>query len=172
MFPNMKIAFPYCAFLILLITSCSKYENFYGYDETADDSLQNVTLVSSNEHNTNEALLFDMVNTYRSSIGLNEMQFESTTFYFAGIHNDYMIAEGQISHANFDERAETISKRTGAVHISENVAKNYDTLEEAFEGWLSSPGHRKNIEGDYTNSAISIRPNSEGEFYFTQIFFR
>lgn len=168
----MRKAFLYYALLILLITSCSRYENFAGYEEVTEDSSENITLMSSDEYSADEARLFEMVNTYRLSIGLNEMQFESTTFYYAGIHNDYMIEAGQISHQNFADRAEKIAKRTGAVFVSENVARNYDTMEEAFEGWLASSGHRENIEGNYDYSAISIRPNNNGDLYFTQIFFR
>ena len=172
MFPKMKLPLPYLALLFLLLASCSKYENFAGYEEENSDISKNITLVSSNEQNTNEAELFDMVNNYRLNIGLNEMQFDSTTYYYAGIHTDYMIAKNRTSHDKFNERAENISKRTGAIVVPENVSKNYDTLEEALEAWLDSPGHRKNIEGDYKYSAISIRPNSNGDLYFTQIFFK
>lgn len=172
MFPKMKLSLPTLALIIVLLSSCSKYENFAGYEENTDDLSSKITLVSSDSHNTIEAELFTMINNYRISIGLNEMVFESTTYYYAGIHTDYMIEKGNTSHAKFGERAENISKKTGAVVVAENVARKYDTIEAAFEAWLDSPGHRKNIEGDYNYSAISIRPNSNGDLYFTQLFFR
>ena len=172
MFPQMKLSLPTFALIIVLLSSCSKYENFAGYEDINEDPTTTVTLVSSDSHSTLEAELFDLINTYRESIGLNEMVFESTTYYYAGLHTDYMIKKGNTSHAKFGERAEKISKRTGAVFVAENVARNYDTIEDAFDAWLDSPGHRKNIEGDYNYSAISIRPNSNGDLYFTQIFFR
>lgn len=168
----MKLALPYVSLVFLFLTSCSKYENFVGYEEVTDAQPKKVTLVSSIKHNTNESQLFDMINTYRSTIGLNTLHFESTTFYYAGLHTDYMISKGETSHDNFGERAENISKRTGAVYVAENVARNYDTLDEVLKAWLESPGHRKNIEGNYSASAISIRPNEKGDLYFTQIFFR
>jgi uncharacterized protein YkwD len=37
---------------------------------------------------------------------------------------------------------------------------------------LESDGHKRNIEGDYTHSAISIKENEEGDLYFTQLFFK
>jgi uncharacterized protein YkwD len=168
----MKLSLPTLALILILLSSCSKYENFAGYEVNNDDLLSKVTLVSSDAHNTIEAELFEMINNYRTSIGLNEMVFESTTYYYAGLHTDYMIEEGNTSHAKFGERAENISKRTGAVFVAENVARNYDTLEAAFEAWLDSPGHRQNLEGDFDYSAISIRPNGNGDLYFTQVFFR
>lgn len=172
MFPNMKHTFTYLVILLALATSCSKYENSPMYDIEEENNLEEVTLVSSNSHNQMENDLFELINAYRESIGLNKMEFESTTFYYAGIHTDYMIKKGKTSHEKFGERAEKISKRTGAVYVAENVARKYDSIEEALEAWLESPGHRANIEGDYDFSAISIKPDSKGDLYFTQLFFR
>ncbi|APQ17156.1 CAP domain-containing protein [Maribacter hydrothermalis] len=168
----MKLSLPTLALILTLLSSCSKYENFAGYEKSNDALSTSVTLVSSDTHRSMEAELFEMINNYRVSIGLNEMEFESTTYYYAGIHTNYMIEKGITSHAKFGERAENISKRTGAEFVAENVARNYDTLEDAFDAWLDSPGHRKNIEGDYTHSAISIKLNSNGDMYFTQLFYR
>lgn len=168
----MKLTFPHLALIVILLASCSKYENYTGYEDHKDDLTSRVALVSSDSLSTIEVELFDMINTYRMSIGLNEMVFESTTYYYAGLHTDYMIADGNISHDRFSERAENISNRTGALFVAENVARNYDTLENTFDAWLDSPGHRKNIEGDFTHSALSIKSNSKGDLYFTQIFYR
>ncbi|WP_339625707.1 CAP domain-containing protein [uncultured Maribacter sp.] len=168
----MRLALPTIALIITFLSSCSKYENFVGFEESTDDLTSKVTFVSSDAHNTIEAELFAMINNYRTSIGLNEMEFESTTYYYAGLHTDYMIENGTTSHVKFGERAENISKRTGAVFVAENVAKDYDTTTDAFEAWLDSPGHRKNLEGNFDYSAVSIKRNSNGDLYFTQVFFR
>lgn len=168
----MKLSLPTLALILTLLSSCSKYENFAGYEESNDDPTSTVTLVSSDTHSTMEAELLEIINAYRVSIGLNEIEFESTTYYYAGLHTDYMIKNGNISHDNFAERAENISKRTSAKFVAENVARNYDTIQDAFDAWLDSPGHRTNIEGDYSNTAISIKANSKGDLYFTQLFFR
>jgi hypothetical protein len=37
------------------------------------------------------------------------------------------------SHDYFVERAENISKKTGVVVVAENVARNYETIQEAFK---------------------------------------
>tara|TARA_R110000751_G_scaffold127491_1_gene229578 strand:- start:605 stop:1180 length:576 start_codon:yes stop_codon:yes gene_type:complete len=170
--PPMKIKFPFLIVLVITLSSCSNYENFAGYESTSEDSLEQYTLATSNSHSTLEAELFQMINSYRASIGLNAMEFESATYYYATLHTDYMISQGKTSHDNFTQRAENIAKRTGAVFVAENVARNYDTINEAFEAWLDSPGHRVNIEGDYNYSAISINENNNGDLYFTQLFFR
>ena len=38
--------------------------------------------------------------------------------------------------------------------------------------WLNSPGHRKNIEGDFTHIGIGVVKNDAGVYYFTQIFLK
>tara|TARA_R110002126_G_scaffold75256_3_gene187633 strand:+ start:5628 stop:6197 length:570 start_codon:yes stop_codon:yes gene_type:complete len=170
-FPLMKYTLTYLVLIISLLTSCSKYENFAGYDN-AEEPLTNFTLASSESHSTLEDELFEMINDHRVNLGLNALVFESTTYYYANLHTAYMISKGNTSHDNFTKRSENIAKRTDAIFIAENVARNYDTIEEVFDAWKKSSGHRENIEGDYDYSAISIIQNSHGDFYFTQVFFR
>lgn len=37
---------------------------------------------------------------------------------------------------------------------AENIAEGYDTIEEVFAAWMNSPGHCKNIMGDYKEVGI------------------
>lgn len=164
----VKIGF----FTFFMLLSCRKYEYIEYTGPRSSFEEKNGVLVSTDTHTGVENKLFDLVNEYRSSQGLNKLQFESVSYYFAKEHTKYMISKKQTSHAFFNKRAENISKRTGATMVSENVAKDYDTIYEAFEAWLESPGHRKNLEGDYTHSAIGIVKDSNGNLYFTQIFSR
>lgn len=56
---------------------------------------------------------------------------------------------------------------------AENVAYNRgytDPVAKAVEGWLNSSGHRRNIEGNYNLTGIGVAKNSQGAYYFTQIF--
>ncbi|WP_396632988.1 CAP domain-containing protein [Maribacter sp. R86514] len=167
----MKFSFIYLGIIVIILSSCSRYENFAGYEET-ETSISELTLASSKMHSKMEANLFELINNYRLSIGLNPFEFESITYYYAIRHTNYMISKGITSHDMFTKRASGIAKRTDAVFVAENVARNYDTIEEAFDAWLDSKGHRKNIEGDFNYSAISIVENSDGNYYYTQIFVR
>ncbi|UJH66036.1 CAP domain-containing protein [Allomuricauda sp. SCSIO 65647] len=118
-----------------------------------------------------EENLHNLVNEHRAEMGLKKLQFSNEAYPFAGEHNEYMIKKGKLSHDNFNDRAKGVAKKTGAGHVSENVAKDY-TNEEALQGWLESKSHRKTIEGNYTHSTINIKEDDEGNLYFTQIFFR
>ncbi|WP_052333908.1 CAP domain-containing protein [Neolewinella persica] len=52
--------------------------------------------------------------------------------------------------------------------VAENVAWNYPDVDAVFAGWLSSPGHCRNIMGaDYT-----VMGMAEEDLYWTQVFAR
>jgi uncharacterized protein YkwD len=44
------------------------------------------------------------------------------------------------------------------------------SAKEVVEGWLNSPGHKRNIEGDFTLTGIGVAKNNKGIIYYTQIF--
>ena len=162
-------------FLLVLVlsifSSCSKQELETNFE---DDSALNKELqaIPLGSHTALEAELFDLINEHRVNMGLNELIFESTTYYYAGKHNKYMISKNSISHDKFVERAKGITKRTGAAHVAENVARNYYDMEMVLEAWIASKSHRRALEGDYTHSAVNISENNEGNLYFTQMFYR
>ena len=83
-----------------------------------------------------------------------------------------MISKGSISHDNFSARASNIASEVGAEYVAENVAKDYDTAVTAFENWLASSSHKKTMEGEFTHTAVSVKKDADGNFYFTQLFFR
>jgi uncharacterized protein YkwD len=39
--------------------------------------------------------------------------------------------------------------------VSENLAYNYATAQEALTAWLNSPAHKVTIEGDFTHFGIA-----------------
>ena len=52
--------------------------------------------------------------------------------------------------------------------VAENIAWNYPDVDAVFTGWLSSPGHCRNIMGaNYTLMGIA-----EEDLYWTQVFAR
>ena len=119
-----------------------------------------------------EQQLLKTVNEHRVSKGLNVLEFNSVAYEHANTHTDYMIALGAINHDNFKVRASEISARTDAEFVAENVAKDYTTASEAFQGWLNSTNHKRTMEGDFTHTAVSVKKDADGNRYYTQIFFR
>ena len=80
--------------------------------------------------------------------------------------------KNEISHDNFDRRSSDLTIAAKANYVSEIVGRNYITAEGIVNAWLESETHRKAIEGDYMYTAVSAKADSEGVFYFTQLFYR
>ena len=163
---QMKLRFTLLLLAITFLTSCTKEGIFIVEDELDAAELEYYARTAE------EKQLLNLVNEYRASINLPAMVHEDNSYYHATQHSLLMISKAAISHINFDKRAAEISRRTGALFIVENVAKDYSTNEKALEAWLKSDTHKKSIEGDYTHTAISIQKDGNGKRYFTQIFFR
>tara|TARA_R110000868_G_scaffold124959_4_gene330117 strand:+ start:51413 stop:51934 length:522 start_codon:yes stop_codon:yes gene_type:complete len=172
----MKLGFAFFTLLFISLTSCSTepLSDTILLENSLDFIEASPVIANSNEAEfatSNESELFQIINNHRISIGKNSLEFNSDTYLAAEEHNDYMIAMGEISHDNFSNRAAKLARITKAKIVSENVAKDFSTNESAFKAWLESPIHRKNIEGNFTHSAIKIKQDANGIFYFTQIFY-
>lgn len=111
-----------------------------------------------------------LINSYRVSIGLNELQKNNYISLQSEEHDNYMISQNVPSHDNFNERLVKISNALGATKVGENVAYNYNSAKAVLDAWLKSPLHKECIEGDYTHFGIAIRENSQGKKYYTNIF--
>ena len=84
-----------------------------------------------------------------------------------------MITNNVVSHDDFVARSEDIMKKVGAKTVAENIAYNYATPKAALNAWLNSPGHKENIEGDFTHFGIAVRENTTtGKKYYTNIFIK
>ena len=160
----------YALITLTAIVSVSCTEPSFSEEEALFENETKSELVV--ELSAQEEALFNMVNDYRVSKGLNELEFNAESYEFALEHNEYMISKGQLSHDHFNARASNISKVTSANYVAENVAKDYQLIDDALNGWLSSEPHRNTIEGDFTHATLSIKRDAEGNPYYTQIFFR
>ncbi|TFG74004.1 MAG: CAP domain-containing protein [Flavobacteriales bacterium] len=158
---KMKLRHTLLIGVVLLTVSCSK-ESVVG--ETPIQESENVVFV--------EVELLNVVNDHRASLGYKILEYSAVAYEFANNHTDYMIAKGSLSHDNFSARASNISAIENAEFVAENVAKDYDNAVEAFQGWLNSSSHKKTMEGDFTHTAVSVKKDANGNFYFTQLFFR
>jgi uncharacterized protein YkwD len=114
------------------------------------------------------------INEYRASIGLPGLQIINEASSEAIKHSIEMASRTTaFGHDGFDERIDNIVKKIGFVHASaENVAYGKLTAKEVVDLWLNSPGHKKNIEGNYALTGIGIAKDADGLIFYTQIFLR
>ena len=52
------------------------------------------------------------------------------------------------------------------------MAYGYTQAESVVNAWLKSDSHRENIEGDFTNFDVSAEQNTDGDWYYTNIFIK
>jgi uncharacterized protein YkwD len=91
------------------------------------------------------------VNAHRRSIGRPVLQANSYISSIALEHSrDMLSGRSPFGHDGFHERIDRIKHKLGFVSLAgENVASGPMSAREVVDGWLHSPGHRRNIEGDF-----------------------
>jgi uncharacterized protein YkwD len=114
------------------------------------------------------------VNQHRRSIGLPALKPSSFISSVAlGHSRDMLSGKTPFGHDGFHDRINMIKRRIGNMRVAaENVASGPMSAREVVDGWLHSPGHRRNIEGDFRLTGIGLAGGSNGMIYFTQIFIR
>ncbi|MCX7548328.1 CAP domain-containing protein [Xanthomarina sp. F1114] len=154
---------PVMVLFAMLMFSCST--------DSLDETESNVhTNVEVPETKLIEIEILDLINDYRLSLGLNTLNNMAVIKSQAYGHTDYMIATDNVSHDNFYQRKSYLVNNAGAHKVSENVAYGFTRAESVVNAWINSPGHKEVIVGDFTDFDISAEQNSEGKWYYTNIF--
>ena len=157
---KMRLLYAVPVFLLLFLGSCTS------------DSIDDTPVLEAENVLTIEQDLLDIVNAHRLSLKTNTLVFSDVAYKYANLHTDYMISKGSISHDNFSSRASNIDSEISVEMVAENVAKDYQSALEAFEGWYISSSHKKTMEGDFTHTGISVKKDDLGNYYFTQLFYK
>jgi uncharacterized protein YkwD len=123
--------------------------------------------------NMNDQILY-YTNKFRASNGLPPLKLEINCNLLAEKHSKDM-ASGRtgFGHDGFEERAAAIGKVLGGMSgAAENVA--YGTLDAkgVVDGWIKSPGHRKNMLGNFNLIGIGYAQGKGRIIYFTQLFIK
>jgi len=150
--------------IVFTMVSCSS-------DQSEGTSTEK--LVTTYNYNDTELKLVTLINDYRASQGLNTLEVINHISYKSQEHNIYMIDNKVVNHDYFQQRSNNLVQVLGAERVGENIAYNYQTAESAMSAWLNSPGHKANIEGDYTHLGISVTiDESTGKKYYTNMFMK
>ncbi|RYU97124.1 CAP domain-containing protein [Emticicia agri] len=119
-----------------------------------------------------EQSILEEVNAYRATKKLKPMQMMPLITEAAMKHSKDM-GRGRVpfGHDGFDDRMDKIMRKIDKANAcAENVAFGKFTAKEVVKRWIQSPGHRKNIEGNYNLTGIGVVRGKDGYPYFTQIF--
>ena len=131
-----------------------------------------------------EAAIVEITNTLRAEARLGSVTVSPQLSQAARAYADLLARSGQFSHdadGNLADRA----ARAGYQHcmIAENLAAHQDSrgfearvlAKSALEGWLNSPGHRKNLmTPDVTETGVAVAkaPDKDPKYVAVQLFGR
>jgi len=137
----------------------------------ASVNAQAVIKKASTDAAIENAILVD-VNAYRKKYHLAPLKMDAHISQQAKNHSRNM-AKHQVpfGHKNFFKRVDIIRKEVkNAGAAAENVAYNYKDAHDVVKNWMLSPGHKKNILGNYNLTGIGIVRDARGKIHFTQMF--
>lgn len=114
------------------------------------------------------------INQYRQQHGLSTLKMDNRMVNEAKKHSidmaNHTMPFGHKYFASRIERLHAQIKNSSAG--AENVAYNYKDAQDVVRNWLRSPGHKRNIDGNYNLTGIGVARDQKGKLYFTQIFLR
>ena len=122
-----------------------------------------------------------LANEERSERGLNPLKLDNQLTNIAEDHSQSMAKNDFFGHKDPTDNSSSLDRiNEGGYEWSrwgENVAAGYSTPEDVMEGWMKSPGHRKNIlNPNFTEMGIGYEflANDKGSVnynhYWTQVF--
>jgi len=129
-------------------------------------------------HFKSEEEILAEVNVLRVKNGLRELKPNQTLKEAARNQSTSMAQSGYLAHKDSAGRdlKERLSTRS-PLHFraaGENIARNRgfsDAAGQAVGDWAKSPGHLENIlNKEFTETGIGAVIDSQGTFYFTQVF--
>lgn len=154
--------------LILLLVGACQSESAPPVQETSaqETSYQQTQL---------ERQVYDLVNAHRRKLGLSPLSYSDDIAATARHHSRAMANHRtSFSHQGADKRQQQIAGQIAFRRFAENIAMNTYSAsqagQQALHDWLSSPGHRAAIEGNFNQTGIGVAQDGAGSFYFTQIF--
>lgn len=125
-----------------------------------------------------ESRAFAAINKLRATYGLSPLSPALDLSDVAREHSNDMVERDYFAHQSPEGRdlRHRFARHgiTNWRYIAENIAYNRgyeDPVAAAVEGWMNSPGHRRNIlNKGLRESGIGVAIDDSGRVYFTQVF--
>ncbi|MEU4219180.1 CAP domain-containing protein [Actinoplanes sp. NPDC026623] len=122
---------------------------------------------------TLQTQVVSLSNKARVKAGCKALRVNDKLLWAARGHSKYMAATGTLTHTG-SGRSTFITRAKAAgypVPRSENVAFGYRSAAEVVNGWMKSPGHRRNLlDCGAKTFAVGVVYASDGTPYYTQDF--
>ncbi|HEX6174668.1 MAG TPA: CAP domain-containing protein [Candidatus Binatia bacterium] len=120
--------------------------------------------------------IHQQVNDFRRAQGRQPLRLNPIISAQARQHSAQMARKGSaVTHVGFEDRLKRIGEqlpyRAGAENVAASIGYE-NPARTAVVGWKTSPGHRKNMLGDFTLTGIGIAQSGQGSYFITQIFLK
>jgi uncharacterized protein YkwD len=111
-------------------------------------------------------------NRFRAANSLKKLIINKELNAIAQRHSaDMAGAQVDFGHNGFGERSAEAKRAVKGMHnFAENVAYGANSGKEVVGMWETSPGHRRNMLGNYKFIGIGIAKDRQGRNYYTQVF--
>ncbi|NBI08320.1 SafA/ExsA family spore coat assembly protein [Senegalia massiliensis] len=137
---------------------------------------QKITIPTIKETKSIEDQVIKLVNIERSKNGLPSLKKNWELSRVARYKSTDMRDKNYFSHTSptygspFKMMEDFGIRYTAA---GENIAHGQRTAESVMDGWMNSPGHRKNIlSSSFDEIGVGIAKDNNGGYYWTQMFIR
>ncbi|MEL6778261.1 MAG: CAP domain-containing protein [Cyanobacteria bacterium J06597_16] len=120
--------------------------------------------------------VFNLTNAERQRQGLSPLTLSTELAQAAQDHANDMANNNYFAHEGSNGSTPATRAKARGYNfsaIAENIGAGYSSPAEVVQGWLNSPGHRKNIlNGTYTEIGLGFARNSQSKFgtYWSQVF--
>ncbi len=137
------------------------------------------SLVAIPAHSASVAeALVQATNAQRTRAGLSPLRPDARLMQAAQIQADQMARAGRLDHVLPDAPRPTARERLASVGYrwtayGENIASGAPDVAGTVKGWMSSPGHRRNIlEPSYEEIGAGHAEDARGRPYYVEVFGR
>lgn len=120
-----------------------------------------------------ERLIFHLTNGFRVYQGLRPLAWSQKAWKSARLHSEDMANQNYFAHKGLNGSQpwdRMMAEGIVYTRASENIAGGQENGFKAYDNWVNSSGHRKNMLGDfdYLGVGMSFHPNSIYRLYYTQ----
>ncbi|KAJ5077892.1 hypothetical protein M0811_05582 [Anaeramoeba ignava] len=136
----------------------------FSYKEKGNEKLTEFDLIGIKE--------LELTNKFRKENGLPPLKEDRSLREIGKVHSKNM-GEGKVpfGHQGFNDRVSQFPMQHSAAGENVAMSKGYNDVSfTAVNGWIHSPGHRKNLLGNFSHCGIGVYRNSRGAYYSTQLF--
>lgn len=110
-------------------------------------------------------IVLPLINRLRASRGLSPLEADKAAMAAAADQANRMAKAGEMEHElrSEDKFAERMNRMGVRLQAAENIAEGQDSAERAFEAWVQSPKHLKNMLGPYKGLGVAVSQNNASE---------